>query len=58
MNPAMLIIIFLVAIIGWFLAARYFRSTGEAMKDVIDEVKYQMSEEDDIYYEYEKDEHH
>ena len=47
MNPAMIIIIILCAIIGWFLAARFFRSTGEVVKDVIDEVNYQMSEEDE-----------
>lgn len=47
MNPAMIIIIILGAIIGWFLAARFFRSTGEVVKDAIDEVKYQMSEEYD-----------
>lgn len=47
MNPALAIIIILGAIIVWFLAARFFRSTGEVVKDIIDEAKYQMSEEDD-----------
>ena len=47
MNPAIIIIIFLAVVIGWFLAARFFRSTGEVVKDVIDEARYQMSEEDE-----------
>lgn len=47
MNPAMIIIILLAAIILWFLAARYFRSTGEIVKDVIDEAKYEMTVEDE-----------
>jgi Sec-independent protein translocase protein TatA len=47
MNPALIIIIVLVAIIVWFLAARLFRPTGGVVKDIIDEAKYQMSEEDD-----------
>ncbi len=47
MNPALLIIIILGAIVVWFLAARFFRQTGEVVKDIIDEAKYQMSEEDE-----------
>ncbi len=47
MNPAMIIIIAIIAIAGWFLAARFFRQTGEAVKDVIDEAVYEMTREDD-----------
>lgn len=47
MNPAIIIIVILAAVIIWFLAAKLFRPTGEVVKDVIDEAVYQMSEEDD-----------
>ena len=47
MNPAMIIIIALVAIVGWFVAAQFFRPTGEVVKDVIDEAVYEMIAEDD-----------
>ena len=47
MNPALAIIIILGAIIVWFLAARFFRPTGEVVKDVIDEAIYQMTEEEE-----------
>ena len=47
MNPAIIIIIALVAIVGWFVAARFFRPTGDVVKDVIDEAVYEMTAEDD-----------
>lgn len=47
MNPAMIIIVGLVAVIGWFLAARFFRPTGEVVKDIIDEAVYEMTAEGD-----------
>ena len=47
MNPAMIIIIALVAIIGWFLAARFFNPTGEVVKDVIDEAVYEITADDE-----------
>ena len=47
MNPAMIIIIGLAAVIGWFLAARFFHPTGEVVKDVIDEATYELNAEDD-----------
>ena len=47
MNPALAIIIILGAIIVWFLAARFFRPTGEVVNDVIDEAIYQMTEEEE-----------
>lgn len=47
MNPAMIIIVALAAVGAWFFAARYFRQTGEAVRDIIDEAVYEMSEEDD-----------
>ena len=47
MNPAMIIIVLLAAIIGWFLAARYFHSTGEVVKDILDEAHYEMTVEDE-----------
>lgn len=46
MNPAMIIIVGLVAVIGWFLAARFFSPTGKVVKDVIDEAVYEMTKED------------
>lgn len=47
MNPAMIIIIGLAAIAGWFLAARIFSQTGEVVKDIIDEAMYEMTAEDE-----------
>lgn len=47
MNPALIIIVILGAIIVWFLAARLFRPTGEVVKDVIEEAVYQMTEEEE-----------
>ena len=47
MNPAMIIIVALIAIGGWFFAARYFRQTGEVVKDIIDEAVYEMTEENE-----------
>lgn len=47
MNPAMIIIIGLAAIAGWFLAARFFSPTGKVVKDVIDEAVYEMTKEDE-----------
>ena len=47
MNPAMIIIVGLAAVIGWFLAARFFRPTGEIVKDVIDEAVYEITAEDE-----------
>lgn len=47
MNPALIIIVILGAIIVWFLAARFFRPTGEVVKDVIEEAVYQMTEEEE-----------
>lgn len=47
MNPAIILIVVIGAIIVWFLAARYFRQTGEVVKDIIDEAVYEMTEEDE-----------
>ena len=47
MNPAMIIIVALAAIIGWFLSAKIFQSTGETVRDIIDEAKYEMTAEDE-----------
>lgn len=47
MNPALIIIVILGAVIVWFLAARFFRPTGEVVKDVIEEAVYQMTEEEE-----------
>lgn len=47
MNPAMIIIVALLAIAGWFFAAKYFSKAGEAVKDIIDEAVYEMTKEDE-----------
>lgn len=47
MNPAIILIVVIGAIIAWFLAARYFRSTGEVVGDIIDEAVYEMTSDEE-----------
>lgn len=47
MNPAIILIVILAAVAAWFLAARYFRSTGEAVGDIIDEAIYEMTADEE-----------
>lgn len=47
MNPAMIIIIILVAIIVWFLSSKFYKPVGETVKDVVDTAIYEMTSEDD-----------
>ncbi len=47
MNPAIVIIMLAGAVILWFLSAHIFRATGEVVKDVIDEARYQMCDYDE-----------
>lgn len=47
MNPAIILIVALAAVAAWFLAARYFRSTGEVVGDIIDEAVYEMKADEE-----------
>lgn len=47
MNPALIIIIVLAAIIAWFLLARFYKPVGTTVVDMGEYAINEMKEEDD-----------
>jgi hypothetical protein len=46
MNPAMLILIFIGAIILWFLCSSLYKTVGETVGDVIESAIHEIKSED------------
>lgn len=46
MNPAIIIIVLIVAIVGWFLSASIYKAVGSHIKDVVDTAVEEMSDDE------------
>lgn len=46
MNPAIILILFIAAVVGWFLSAGIYKTVGEHIKDVVDNAVEEMSDDE------------
>ena len=46
MNPAIILILLIAAVIGWFLSAGIYKAVGEHIKDVVDTAVEELADDE------------
>lgn len=46
MNPAIILILLIVAVAGWFLSAGIYKKLGTQIKDVVDNAVEEMADDE------------
>ena len=46
MNPAIILILLIAAVVGWFLSAGIYKTVGEHIKDVVDTAVDEMADDE------------
>lgn len=46
MNPAIILILLIVAVAGWFLSAGIYKTLGTQIKDVVDNAVEEMADDE------------